>query len=179
MQDRFAKITTDYAKINTYVHDTAVMIAEHAKEHGDCSTAQGLVMAMPASARREMLILWFKLFTPIVVKNEDDWTAKMHKEGTKLFVPFDIEAGKAKPFYELANENKERGPMTLEELLALVPQLAKRINKKIEDGEVSDEALPTAEALAAQLSKLNVKTVKPKASNDAAGEDENPALAAA
>ncbi len=179
MADRFVKITADYAKINDYVHETAVMIAEHAKEHGDCSTAQGLVMAMPASSRREMLILWFATFTPIVVKNDDRWNAKMHKEGTKLFVPFDIEAGKAKPFFQLAEENKERPPLDFDGLLKLVERLSTQIERKIEKGEVVDEDIPTALDVARKLKGLKIIKIKPEPANNESDAAEAMAKAAA
>ena len=118
-----------------------------------------------------MLILWFKMFTPIVVKNDAEWTAKMHKEGTKLYVPFDLEAGDEKPFFELAKENKEAEPLDFEGLLKLVTALGKRIEKKVEDGEVVPEDVETAKSMARTIEGLRfarVETAKetPEATND-------------
>lgn len=168
MQDRFTRITNDYAKVNLYVHETAMMIATHAKEHNDCSTAQGLIMAMPASIRREMLILWFARYTPIVVKNDDKWTSKMHKVGTKLYVEWNLEEAEANPFYKLAEENKEAAPLTFEQMVKMVEGLAKRIEKKVENGEVAPEDIESAKAVAEQISHLKLVRVKAKpAANDA------------
>lgn len=175
MKDRFIKITADYGKINQYVHETAVMIAEHAKEHGDCSTAQGLVMAMPASARREMLILWFSTYTPIVVKNSEDFESKMHKPESKMFVEWDIEAGKADPFFEMAKRNKEQPPKDFAALVALVHALGPKIDKMIENGQVEAEDIPSAEALAERLKGMRFTRVKP--SNDDADGEGVPATA--
>lgn len=161
MKDRFLNISTNMQKMNEYIHETAVMIIEHAKEHGDCSTAQGLVMAMPASMRREMLILWFTKFTPIVVKNAEEWASKMHKPESKLFVEWDIDEAKAKPFYELAKENPEAAPLDFEGLLKLVTGLANRIQKKAEAGEVAPEDMPTALAISDRLLKLKFQRVVP------------------
>ena len=159
MQDRFVKITSDYGAVNLYVHETAVLIAKHAQEHGDCSTAQGLIMAMPASIRREMLILWFSKFTPIVVKNDDKWTAKMHKEGDKMFVPFDIEAGEATPFMTLAQQNKEKAPLDFAGLVLLPQKMAKQLEKRIEDGLVSPDEIETAKALIETFKGIRVQHV--------------------
>src|SRR3546814_11023129 len=97
-----------------------MLIVRHAKEHGDCSTAQWLVMSLPASMRREMLILWFKTFTPIVVKNSDDFVAAMHKPGSKLFVEWNIKEADANPFYAFAEQKTESEPFPFEQLLTIV-----------------------------------------------------------
>ena len=179
MADRFTKIRTDAATINKYVHDTAVMIAKHAAEHRDCSTAQGLVMTMPASFRREMLILWFTKFTPIVVKNADGWTAKMHKEDSKLFVPFDVEAGEATPFYELARQNKERAPLDFAGLVLLPQKLAKQLQDRIDNELVTPAELETAKSLVAALKGIRVQHVNINVEAEPAeGEAEDAAAAA-
>lgn len=173
MKDRFIKISSDYDTINAYVHETAVMILKHAKEHGDCSTAQGLVMAMPASARREMLILWFKSFSPIVVKNDGAWTAKMHPKDSKLYVPFDVEGGEATPFYKLAEKHKERPPLDFKALRKMVEGLADRIEKMVAEGKVQEDDVPSAEAIVKQLSGLNIRRIRPApaANTDTPSED--------
>lgn len=177
MKERFARITTSYEKANAYVHETAMMILEHANEHKDCSTAQGLVLAMPASQRREMLILWFSTFSPIVVKNNDDWASRMQPETLKngdknpLFVPFDLEAAAAKPWFELAKENKERAPLDDEGILKLISQLAGRLEKMVEKGEIQQGLKDAVPSIVGQLKKIRV----PKAKNDDDATEEVPA----
>jgi hypothetical protein len=168
MADRFTKIRSDYQAVNAYVHETAVLIAKHAKEHGDCSTAQGLVMAMPKSARREMLILWFKTFTPIVVKNDDAWAAKMHKDDSKLYVPFDIEAGEATTFMDLAAQNKEKAPLDFAGLVLLPQKLAKQLEGRIAHGLIDPSELETAKILVATLRGIRVQHVEAVPAPDAA-----------
>ena len=163
MADRFAKIRTDYATVNAFVHETAVLIAEHAEKTGDCSTAQPLVLAMPKSARREMLILWFKTFTPIVVKNDDGWTAKMHKKGDKLYVPFDIEAGRATSFTDLAAKHTEAKPMDYAGLVLAPARLAKQLEKRLEEGLIAGDEIETAKALISQLRGIRVVHVNAEA----------------
>lgn len=177
MAARFRKITTDYGKINQYVHETAMLIINHAKEHGDCSTAQGLVNAMPRSARKLALINWFGKFSPIVVKDDPEWVAKMHKEGTKLFVPFDIEGAAETPWYDLADSMGAEKVYSLDDLLKIGPAAdAKRIRQRIEKGEVEASAVPAALAYAEYLEGIKVpdfKSVKAKinpANTDAADE---------
>jgi len=164
MQARFKSITTNADKINVYIHDTAMMIAAHAKEHGDCSTAQGLVMAMPASFRREMLILWFKTFTPIVVKNDPAFAAAMHKPASKLFVEWNLVGAAETPFYKLAEENKEREPLDAEKVLGMILGMAKRLEKSVEKGEVKEEDVDYVKAIATAVAGL--KVARPKAAND-------------
>lgn len=182
MKDRFVKISTDYDKVNTFVHETAVLIAKHAEEHRDCSTAQGLVMAMPASIRREMLILWFSKFTPIVVKNDDSWTAKMHPADSKMYVPFDVAAGEKTPFTALAKSHKERPPLDLAGLILAPRRLAKQLESRIEDGGISDEEIETAKALISQLKGIRVQHIEATKTEDAeapaGGEGETKGLSA-
>lgn len=163
MKARFTKITNDYGKVNAYVHETAMMIAAHALEHGDCSTAQGLVMAMPASTRRSMLILWFATYTPIVVKDDDKFVAKLHKPESKSFVPFDLTAGSATPFYTLAEQNPEGKILDFAALLKLVEGLGKRIEKKVEDGKVAPEDIESARQIALTITGLKFSRVVPVA----------------
>lgn len=167
MKDRFTKITNDYQKVNEYVHETAMMIAKHAQEHKDCSTAQGLVMAMPASTRREMLILWFTTYTPIIVKNSDDHTSRFN--GAKLKQDnegWDLDAGNSKPFYELAKENKEPELKDFAALVALVHGLGPRIKRMIENGEIEADDVASAEAMAERVKGLRFKRIEAENDDD-------------
>lgn len=163
---RFKKITSDYGKINVYVHETALMILKHAKEHKDCSTAQGLINAMPQSARKLALINWFHTYSPIVVKDDAKWNSKMHKEGTKLFVPFDVEGAEANPWYSMAEVmGAEKPPVDFAGMLKWLESQAAAWDKKAEDGtKVSESEALTAKALAAAL--RSIKLVHVPADND-------------
>jgi hypothetical protein len=166
MKERFAKITNDYQQVNEYVHETAVMILEHAAQHNDCEMAQHLVMAMPASIRREALITWFAEFSPIVVKNDSDWTAKAWKATDKKYVEYDLEAAKAFPFYKIAERDKEAKqhvPMNLSALLKLIESTTKKLEKELDGATVEDDVRPSAELVLAQLKAIKVLP----ASNDA------------
>jgi len=169
MRDRFRSITTNGDKLNLYIHETAMMISTHAKEHGDCSLANEFVLSLPASMRREMLILWFSTFTPIVTKNDPKWTAKMHKEGTKLFVPFDLSAGNETPFYKLAEDNKEKAPTSIDDLEKWLKSLPAKVEKDIEKGRVDQSAVSYAQAIALALAAIKIDRPAPANSNDDKG----------
>ena len=145
-------IVTNAAKLNGRIHETAVMIAEHALEHGDCTPAGRLVEAMPASMRRTMLVLWFATFTPIVV-NATTFKVGMNKPESKKYVPFDVEGGKAKPFYELAEETPEKS-YDFDALVKMVEALGKQIEKKIENGKVPANDIAGAQVIAAKVKGL-------------------------
>lgn len=166
MAERFKQISTSYDKVNRLVHDTAMEIVAHAKEHKDCSTAQGLVMALPASMRREMLILWFSRYTPIVVKNSDDWTAKMHQKDTKLYVDWNLEEAAANPFYELAKQNPEKPALDDEGILKVIAACASRLEKMSDEGKIRPEFVDAAIAAAAQLKKIKIKASEPANNNE-------------
>jgi len=156
-------IVTNANKLNVLIHDTAMLIANHAKEHGDCTRALSLVKAMPASMRRTMLVLWFDTFTPIRVVLANDRVG-IAKEGTKLFKPWDLELGNETPFYTLAEQNPESKIMDFDKLVAMVAGLAKQIEKRIEDGKVKEEDIASAHAIAGQISALKFQRVE--AAND-------------
>lgn len=165
IDQKIATFTANAEKVNLLCHEIGMMILRHAQEHGDCTRAQKLVMAMPASMRRTMLIAWFSAYSPIVTKVSGEWTAKMHKPDTKLFVPFDIEAADANPFYKMAEETPEK-VFDFEAILKMVERLAKQIDKRIEDGKVPEEDIESAKAASRAISGLHLERIKAEAKND-------------
>lgn len=151
-------IVTNAAKLNVLIHETALLIAEHAKEHGDCTRALTLVKAMPASMRRTMLVLWFDTYTPIRVVDKNDKVGMLKPE-QKGYTPFDLEAGAATPFHELAEQNPEAGILDFDKLVALVGRLGKQIEKRIEDGKVAEADIESAKAIARTVSGLKFERV--------------------
>lgn len=147
-------------KLNALIHETAMHAAKHAQDYGDPQYAQSLVMACPASMRRSMVILWFAKFTPIVVKDSDEWTAKMHKESSKLYVPFDLVAGNLEPFWLLAEQRPEN-VYDFDKLVEMVKRIGKQIENKIKDGKVKDEDIASAEGIVTTISGLNFVRIKP------------------
>lgn len=162
-------------KVNILIHNTAMLIANHAKEHGDCTRAQMLLFDLPESFRRTQLALWFHMFTPIVVKEKDaGWQSKMHKVGSKAYVDWDLEAAAENPWYKLAEANPEDKELDFDALVKLVSSLAKRIETKVEKGKVKPEDQESAKAIAARLSALRFDRIKPANEDDGdAGEDQD------
>ncbi len=159
-------IITTSSKVNDKIHETALLILQQAKEHGDCSHAKDLYNAMPASHRRLMLKAWFNESSPIRLNLREGICTKvgMLKEGEKGHVPFDIEKAELTPFFKMAENEKEKEPLDFDKLVALVSGLAKRIEKKLENGEIAHEDQASAKAIAAKLTGLDLKRVK--ADND-------------
>ena len=151
-------ISTTGDKLNALVHEAAVMIAAHAKEHGDCTRALALVFAMPASVRRQKVIDWFALYTPIRVIPKNDKVG-MLKETAKGYTPFDLEAGGETPWFKLAELDPEEKLYDFDALVKMVERLAKQIVKKVEDGKVPAEDVKSAEAIASQISHLKLVRV--------------------
>lgn len=149
------RITTNAKKLNELIHSTAIMVIQHAKEHGDCTRALALVKAMPASMRRTMLVLWFETYTPIRVKLNDDKVGIL-KETAKNYVAWDIDGATATPFYELAEQNAEEKVYDYAALVAMVERLSKQIEKKIEAGAVPDADVEKAQALARSVAGLKI-----------------------
>lgn len=147
------RITTNGHKLNVLIHDTGMLILEHAKEHGDCTRALSLVKAMPASMRRTMLIQWIETFSPIRVRFNDDKVG-MLKEKAKTYTPFDLKGAAATPFYEMAEATPEKAPLTYEQVLAMLPALAKRIQKRAEEGEIEENAIEKSLKLAKALGQF-------------------------
>ena len=152
MAVRFKKITSDYGKINLYVHETAMEILAHVEEHRNCATAQMLVNAMPQSARKLALITWFAAYSPIVVKDVSNWVPKIRPETDKNYKPFDLESAKLAPWFTLADAmGAEKPPIDLAGMVAWLEIQAKQWDKKADEGKVTPEEALTAKALAAQL----------------------------
>lgn len=156
MKDRLTRITTNAQKLNEYIHETGMMILRHAQEHGDCTFALKLVLAMPASMRRTMLIAWFEKYSPIVVKLPTDKLpdGKVGINKGKTANPFDLDGADAEPFYALAETVAEDKTYTLAELIKMVQGVGKRIASKVEKGEVADNDREAAVKLAASVEAL-------------------------
>jgi len=154
-----ALVRTNATALNELIQTTALDILKHAQTHKDCSRAQHLLNAMPRSFRRSILIEWFATFSPIVVKDSDDWNSKMHKPDSKLYRPFDLEGAAAKPWYEMAEDKPEK-TYDFAALVKMVERLGSVINKKIEDGKVPEADVESAKAIVAKVTALRFDRIK-------------------
>lgn len=165
-----ARIITSAAKLNEMIHNTAVMVLNHAVKYGDCTRALTLVKAMPASHRRTKLIAWFNKFSPIRVVLENDVVGMLTKDA-KGYKPFEIAKAMTEPFYDIAEKVQEgKPPMDLADLRKWIEQQAKGLEKRAEEGKISEEEIATAKALAAQLRAIKVKHVPAANSNEDSNE---------
>lgn len=157
---RIVTLSANAAKLNAYIHVTAVMVMEHAKAHGDCTRALSLVKAMPASMRRTMLIAWFAKYSPIAVKLGDSEAVGFSKKYNNLktdeakAAQWDIEAAKADPFYAMAEAVPEAKEYNLAALINMVKVLSKRINEKVDEGKVAANDVEKAKELTAKIDAL-------------------------
>lgn len=115
INDGIKLVVTNYQKANEHVQNVGLMILNHSKEFGDCTGAARLVAAMPASARRAMVIDWFTKYSPISIsKDGDGFKASYRQKTDKLYHEFDLDGAKANPWYDAKKKDKE-----LEEALNL------------------------------------------------------------
>lgn len=179
INNRCKKITSDINKINVYVHDTAMLIVNHAAPealngHHDCSFAKNLVEAMPKSYRLEMLKTWFSTYTPILVKIDSKTNAISVGFDTeyKKIAPADkatatrkdgslwwnLEAAQNDPFYAIAERTPEKPAFDLAAMLKLLENTAKRIEKEAlsENSVLSD--IEKAAAIEVSHKVANIKT---------------------
>lgn len=139
---RVAMVTTNTAKLNDFIHDTAVMIVDHAREHGDSTQALALCLAMPKSYRRSMLVNWFTLVSPINV-NIPKETVSLRKPDAKQYAFFDMDKANAVKWFELEPEKKETGePATLvTQVYDSFTSFIERMEKKIINAKDEDDAI--------------------------------------
>lgn len=163
-------------KLNGLIHETGMLILTHVQEHRNATPAQQLVMAMPASMRRSMLIAWFEKYSPVVVKDSADFNGKVKKESSADYTPFDLIGAAEEPFWKIAEQTPEKS-YSFEKLLELAQRMGKTIKKKIEDGKVPAEDVTSAMVLATTLEALNVERVKAPANEDGAPEVKEKAAA--
>jgi hypothetical protein len=171
-------IAGNYAKVNALVQTTAVAIIEHSMQHGDCTPALRLVQAMPKSARRGLLINWFAKYSPIGM-NVNSGKVGLHRPEAKLYRPYDLEGAKANNWFEGAEANNENLPdTTLEEANKMIFAVAKKLQKKLDDGSVPATDRQAVEARIAALTALGRAAVKMTKQNNE-GKAAAPAKAAA
>lgn len=149
-------------KLNALIHETAMMILNHANEHGDCTRALTLHNKMPASMRRTMLKLWFETNSPIRFQTKDGLATKvgMLKPEAKGFVPFNPVTADATPFFAMAEANPEKQPIDFDKALKMIESLAKRLAKDVDEGKVADGDADSVKAVVNALTGIKVKRVR-------------------
>jgi hypothetical protein len=150
---RIKSIAGTAAQLNNTIHNTAVACAEHALAYGDTDQCARLLDALPTSHRRSLLISWFEGFTAIGLgKNAKSGLMKAHLRGKaeERDAMWNIEAGKATPFYAMPEAENEPDVPTLASINSNVIAFIKRMNDKADKIVNPDERT---------LAKLEIATI--------------------
>ena len=177
IDEKIGTFTTNRKALQGLGHEILMLIFRHAapKEvsedcmgSGDCTRAIKLIKQMPKSWQVQA-VNWFKAFTPVrvVVKNDKCEFDPAYKKLTKeeKLTWWKLEEANTTPFYELDEPDVKDNTLGFEALLKMVEGMAKRIEKRIEEGEVKEEDILTAKDVAARLKGFKIKRVKPKPAN--------------
>ena len=140
IDSRITSIRKRSGSLRTSIAECAVLIVEHAKEHGDCSRALKLCEAVPMASERVKLVQWFGLYSPINVtwaKDADKRRVGMRKMDAKGYNPFNLDGARVNPYYELTNDDDDTVKLLGSgDLNDLVLKLVKKFTGKLEKGEV-------------------------------------------
>lgn len=97
-----ASIKTRGNKLQADIHQTAVSVLSHAAEHGDVTLINRLMLALPASARRNALASWFikhgKLAANMDKASRADVPLVYDRDSTN---GWQVEAAIALPYWEM------------------------------------------------------------------------------
>lgn len=178
---KIASFVTNRDKLKNMGHDIAMLIFDHAMEHGDCTRAIKLAVALPNSWQPQMEA-WFKAFSPIrvVIKNgKCEFSAEFKKASAANKPEFwDRESAVATPFFDVMEEPKVDKVLDFAALVKMVERIAAQIEKKVEEGKVAPEDVDSAKAIARTVAGLSFQRVKPANDAEGAGEDDTVKLAA-
>jgi hypothetical protein len=126
--------------------EVEIAAMQHLEQHKDSGALSRLVLAVPASIRREALKVHITDHVPVTWDDEKQ-VFKSKKKGN-----FNITGAEAVPFYEYTKESAQK--INLDKLLvplALIEAAQKRVEKALEEGE---ELTGDMEAYKARLESL-------------------------
>ena len=158
-------IAKNAAEWNNLVQETAIAILYHTKEHSNCSLAQILVMAIPATEKRTQqraqLISWFLAYSPIMVKNDLEWTGKLVKTGKVAERGWLITEAENNPWFMHGDRaSEDKAPIDIGKLIEMYRGLAKRIDTAIEKKQVAESDLLAAHMFASFVRTNNLPDFK-------------------
>lgn len=138
---------------NELVQTTLIAIMRHAKEHGDCTRALSIVLALPENFKlRGRVVEYFREYTPIgmdVKKN------RVHIRKDQNAPKWNIEGAEANPFYIVQEADKEPAPLsTLGDLKDAMLKLADKYAKGIEKKTVANDDVEAVTKRVAALRQL-------------------------
>lgn len=151
------KLITDAAALNKAIdsiesrgkklqddsHVAALSCLQYAEQHGDVTMMQRLIVALPASTRKNALLAWacaFGKFSP----SEDGKSVEYNKHGST-----DLATAEAKPFWDFVPEQ----PFKPFDLAAELAKLVKRAEKAAKDerNSLPDDQFRAVRELAGKL----------------------------
>lgn len=150
------QIRTNSAEVQVLIHETAVSVLAHVRDHGDTTLAVRLANAMSTGTRREGLAAWFLKFSGEQMRlssKDGEWTCKLKSGWSKD--QFDVEGSMDIDFGDLTKE--PAAPKALD-LAALVKMLKKFTtnDKRLPDGTPmvpADVVTAAQRALSAVIAK--------------------------
>ena len=134
IDDKIASIARRSANLDADIHAAGLQCILHAQAHGDPRKADNLFKALGKAHRAEALKVWFSTFSPIVWNG--DKQVGMNKVGAKAFVPFDIEAADANPFW--TPKETVTKPLTLAALKAMIASMEKKVDNAEKGGTIAE-----------------------------------------
>jgi len=151
-------------KLAALVHETAIAMAEHAKEHGDMTLFVDLYNALHTANRRKAFTAWLYDFTPIRIKVKDDVAiakgSRILKPEEKGFVDWNIGALAAVTYWDYTTERDPK-LMDADAILKAIERLSKRLERAIEKEQVSPELdVNAAHAYLAELAKVKAPELR-------------------
>lgn len=159
---RIAKVAKLGSEYNVFIHDTACMILAHAAGAGagDVSRVTTLLAAMPNSMRKTAMRRWLTLYSPVALDGGKDgkpFSARLSeaykaiKDDAKKAAAWKLADAAANPFYTIADAVPEEKEYSLAALVKMIQGYGKRIDAKIEKGEVPANDVEAARKLARQV----------------------------
>jgi len=159
-----SQIATMGGKLAALVHETAIAMAEHAKEHGDMTLFVDLYNALHTANRRKAFTAWLYDFTPIRLKVKDDVAiakgSRILKPEEKGFVEWNIDALAAVTYWDYT-QGRDPKLMDAAAILKAIERLSKRLEKAIEKDQVSPNLnVNAAHAYLAELAKVKAPDMR-------------------
>lgn len=128
------QIKTSSTELQALIHETAVSVLAHVRDHGDTTLAVRLVNAMSSGTRREGLSAWFYKFsgkTMNLSSKEGIWSCKLKPGRTPE--DFDVISAMDIDFGDLTKEAKVARALTLEDIFKALKKFTNN-DKQLEDG---------------------------------------------
>jgi hypothetical protein len=149
-----ATIRTNSAEVQVLIHETAVSVLAHVRDHGDTTLAVRLANACSSGVRREGLAAWFLKFSGNQMRmtfKDGSCVCALKAGWTKDL--FDVEGSMAVDFGDLTKEKSQEKALDLAKLIAAIKKFTTN-DKKLADGS----PVVPAEVVAAAQKALKALT---------------------